>query len=168
MVHRTCAVIGLAAFAFALLGAGSVARAGDDAAQLFGDQQAAQFNAPHELPDGYDLGLPASAEAPQDGAADSALVQERRASWVFDTGQTWRLGGDREKTDVELDLAPPFGAGAFEPEDFSYDSRTIYEPSPSERLEPKTFKVGESVKLKAQPAGLGGRFTLIFPFPVED
>jgi hypothetical protein len=158
MVHRTCALTGPAALVFALvgIGAGDIACADDDAVKLFSDQLAAQ------------IGSPGSTEGPQGDGAESAAVREQRASWVFDADQTWSFGGDRKSTDVEVDLTQPFDADALEPEDFSYDSRTLYEPSPSEKLEPKTFKVGESVKLKAQPAGLGGRFTLIFPFPIED
>lgn len=171
MAHRTCAVFGLAAVVFALVGIGvcNIARAEDDAAKLSSDQLAAQINATHQLPYEYDLG--SSTDAPGDEtrqAAEPAAVQEHGTSWVFEAGQTWSFGGDRKRTDVEVDLTQPFDADALEPEDFSYDSRTIYEPSPSEKLEPKTFRVGKSVKLKAQPAGLGGRFTLIFPFPVED
>lgn len=105
----------------------------------------------------------------EQGAGSATPVSEPEASWLFEANGGRSLLGDGRETDAGLVLIQPFDADVLDAEGFSYDSRTIYEPPPTEALEPKNFQIGESFKMKAQPTGgLGGRVTLTFPFPVSD
>jgi hypothetical protein len=171
MMHRASSLLAFMILALSLVGsgAGSPARAADDAAvRQLCDQLAAYVTLPSLPGDDRDLG-PAEHEWL---AGDTELAQPplMAQDQVFapaiapEVAPATPPQADKDtgaSTPFLMDLPP-------ETETFSMDSDTSYGyEAPAERSrEPYNFQISDSLKVKAQPigGGMGGRVILTYSF----
>ncbi|MEZ5830085.1 MAG: hypothetical protein R3D05_02800 [Dongiaceae bacterium] len=163
MGNRTSCFLGLAALVLALigLGAGSAARAEDAATKQLNNQLAGLLAVPpvgDERLAGNAQSNASDRVAPFDGGFDRAYT-----SWSF-TG---------DDSDAEAAPSQPFLMDLpAETEEFTGDPESAAAPAltdvaPTEKSTgPRDFRIGDGVKIKAQPTGgAGGRVTLTFTLP---